>query len=372
MFCSKCGNKLEDTAKFCNLCGNQITTNNISKPTEPKVDRQAIWSEGWNAQSQPISQAKPIATNIVQKPTKKLSGGKIALIVIALCITFFLVVGVAIGGLIGLLQDNEPYVQTTEEKYLEAVEYYNNGSYEMAKSIFEDIEDYSDSKDYIFKCTFAPVIKLDGKDLYLSTVKFGKYKQDYTGDENDNWYDLENYTTDEIEWNIIKKDGNKLLLWSSKILDYQPFYSDPTQYIAWENLPINNWLNNDFYNSAFSDNDKKYILNSAVVTTDLDDQTYTTNCNVFLISSQEHEDVHYNWHTNPTEYSEAVRKLEDCHNGVYTRDQQFYSGLFGGKEYYVPGIIETRSTGSSVYFVKDGSVIGGIRPCIWVDCSSIN
>ena len=61
-----------------------------------------------------------------------------------------------------------------------------------------------------------------------------------------------------IEWQYIgDRDGHKLLL--SKYVLEGKAYQDGGGDITWENCTLRKWLNNDFYNTAFSVEDKKKI-----------------------------------------------------------------------------------------------------------------
>ena len=41
MFCSKCGNKIEDGAKFCDSCGNAIVVEQLGKNASATVSRKS-------------------------------------------------------------------------------------------------------------------------------------------------------------------------------------------------------------------------------------------------------------------------------------------------------------------------------------------
>lgn len=80
-------------------------------------------------------------------------------------------------------------------------------------------------------------------------VTFGSYEQDN---------DLTN-GAEPIEWQYVAdRDGHKLLL-SKYALDGRA-YHDIIEGITWENCTLRKWLNNDFYNTAFSDSDKEKIV----------------------------------------------------------------------------------------------------------------
>ena len=80
-------------------------------------------------------------------------------------------------------------------------------------------------------------------------VTFGSYEQDN---------DLKN-GSEPIEWQYIAdRDGHKLLL-SKYALDCKR-YNESKVGITWENCTLRSWLNNDFYNKAFSASDRKKIV----------------------------------------------------------------------------------------------------------------
>lgn len=80
------------------------------------------------------------------------------------------------------------------------------------------------------------------------TVILGTYEQD------------NNLTNgaEPIEWQYIaNKDGHKMLM-SKYILDAKKYVEKPLQ-VTWRNCDLRAWLNEDFYDTAFSDSDKKKI-----------------------------------------------------------------------------------------------------------------
>ena len=80
------------------------------------------------------------------------------------------------------------------------------------------------------------------------TIKFGKYEQDG---------DITNGKED-IEWQILSKEGNRVLVISKYGLDCKK-YNNANADVTWETCSLRDWLNEDFLNNAFSDKEKKYI-----------------------------------------------------------------------------------------------------------------
>lgn len=84
----------------------------------------------------------------------------------------------------------------------------------------------------------------------FETVKFGEYKQNSSDVKED------------IEWLIIERKNGYMLLLSKYLLDSKKYYEN-FEPITWENSDIRNWLNTEFYNSAFSSIEKQkgyYLL----------------------------------------------------------------------------------------------------------------
>ena len=129
-------------------------------------------------------------------------------------------------------------------KYHSAVKMMTNGEYVEAVEKFESLGSYKDS---VQKATNAKleIIKTAGVG---DKVYFGSYEQDnntLNGKES-------------IEWIVLAKENNRILVISDKALDCQP-YNEVYEYAAWEECTLRKWLNNDFINSAFTDEEKESI-----------------------------------------------------------------------------------------------------------------
>ena len=79
-------------------------------------------------------------------------------------------------------------------------------------------------------------------------VTFGTYEQDNNTDNG----------KEQIEWQVLAKSDSKALLLSRYALDVQP-YNEDEENLTWEESTLRTWLNNDFYNEAFSDTEKSFI-----------------------------------------------------------------------------------------------------------------
>lgn len=68
------------------------------------------------------------------------------------------------------------------------------------------------------------------------------------------------YQGEAIEWRVLDKQGDEVLLISEYGLDAQPFDTNGKKRVLWENSTIRKWLNDDFYNSAFTEDEKENIV----------------------------------------------------------------------------------------------------------------
>ena len=66
-----------------------------------------------------------------------------------------------------------------------------------------------------------------------------------------------------IEWLVLEKQDNKMLLLSKYGLDCQQYHVN-YEAVTWEDCSLRKWLNTDFLNKAFDAEDKKQIQSSVV------------------------------------------------------------------------------------------------------------
>ena len=130
------------------------------------------------------------------------------------------------------------------------------------------------------------------------TIEFGNYPQDKDGTEKP------------IEWIVMKNEGNQVLLLSKYVLDAKP-YNKELKAVTWETSDIRQWLNNEFYTTAFNKTEKAKIQTSLIKNED--NSKYGTSGGndtedkVFLLSEKEAETLFSNDEekiAKATEYAE--------------------------------------------------------------------
>lgn len=99
-------------------------------------------------------------------------------------------------------------------------------------------------------------------------ITFGKYEQDNNISNGQ----------EEIEWLVLEREGDRVFVVSRYALDCQR-YNDVPGYVTWETCPLRAWLNDDFYNTAFSEAEKSMIP-TVTVTVDNNPNSEYHSCNV--------------------------------------------------------------------------------------------
>lgn len=157
-----------------------------------------------------------------------------------------------------------------------------------------------------------------------------------------------------IEWVTIDKIDGKYLLVAKDSLDYRRFDSG-NKSVPWANCDLRRWLNEEFYNNAFTEEEKTVIC-------DFTDAELGTTDKVFLLSLEESKMIFgLDRYVDGTEYARS-KGLEDYRNctEITTRFEEHYI--------FYPWYTRTLLDGV-VYDAQGGGGISrsGIRPAILID-----
>ena len=107
-----------------------------------------------------------------------------------------------------------------------------------------------------------------GTDVWVDGVKYRRISKDDTN--NDQYFGDSTYRYfkwERIKWKVLKNDGSTLFVVADQALDWKR-YNDKQENITWESCTLRSWLNNGFYNTAFSNSEKSAIVNQTVVNDD--------------------------------------------------------------------------------------------------------
>lgn len=93
-------------------------------------------------------------------------------------------------------------------------------------------------------------------------VYFGNYWQN---DTNGDGKADQNDEKEPIKWRVLSVDGDDAFLLADNALDAKP-YNEEKKFVTWENCTLRTWLNDSFYNMAFTDKEKKTITETKATT----------------------------------------------------------------------------------------------------------
>ncbi len=257
----------------------------------------------------------------------------------------------------------------TETKYLKAKSLAAKGDYAGAAAMFSGIRGYKDV-DSLLTNDHNLAAARDAKYSVGNYVTFGHYPQTREGNDST-----------EIEWLVLARDGNKVLLISRYGLDTKP-YNDYWADITWEKCTLRTWLNGTFLSKAFTAEEQKGIL-----LTNVDNgssQGYSkwstnggnnTQDRVFLLSYAEankYFGVTYSMNTKsrvaPTAY--AIEQGAYTSNSDKTADGTAAGWWWLRSPGYYPSSAARVYDGGSLGYSSFSNDDAVVRPALWINLES--
>ncbi len=237
-------------------------------------------------------------------------------------------------------------------KYDRAIAHIDSGDYEGAYILLDGL-DYRDSS------TLLSDIKASDPIRYTSigeTVSFGSYEQDNNTSNG----------KEAIEWIVLAKEENRVLVISKYALDCQQYNTSYTS-VTWETCSLRKWLNGTFINSAFSSEERARIPTVTVSADKNPDYSTSpgssTQDQVFLLSVPE---------VNQYFSNNAARQ---CKATAYAKAQGCYVSDSGFCWWWLlsPGLNSNCAddvningyVGSPGHAVSSGH--GAVRPALWIE-----
>lgn len=247
--------------------------------------------------------------------------------------------------------------------YARAEKLLEKGSIAEAIEIFESLWDYRDANDRAAALAFGQQEDKTIEQTLKSAkpgdyITFGRYEQDNVTENG----------PEPIVWFVLAEKDGRLLLWSKDALDHAQYNSGQRD-VTWKECSLRTFLNDDFYNTAFTDSEKLLIPNaktrnggnSASITKGGDD----TMDHVVIMSFDELleygvQNLHLEWiGTYPTEYAKA--------QGVESHAE------YGTCKWWIrtPGMEQSHAVycdmiGQPLYSAPVSRKGIGVRPMIWV------
>lgn len=189
--------------------------------------------------------------------------------------------------------------------------------------------------------------------------RFGSYEQDNNTANG----------TEDIEWLVLAKEGNRILVISRYALDCQQYNTSYTS-VTWETCSLRKWLNGAFLNAAFSESERAMIP-SVSVSADRN-PSYSTNPGnsttdqVFLLSITEAEKYFS---------SDSARQ---CQGTAYCYAQGAYKASNGNCWWWVrsPGYNSSHAAYVNYFGSVDHNGCNvnydnyAVRPALWINLGS--
>ncbi len=116
-----------------------------------------------------------------------------------------------------------------------------------------------------------------------------------------------------ITWRVLQREADYLLVIAENCLDCQPYHEQRCS-VTWARCTLRRWLNSEFYNKSFNEQERKCILKTSIVN---DAGPKTKDC-VFLLSVDEVDNLFANVSVccaKPTQYAENNGAYKDDDNG---------------------------------------------------------
>ena len=180
-----------------------------------------------------------------------------------------------------------------------------------------------------------------------------------------------------IEWDVLEEKDGKAIIITNNIIDYKPstsyYYGSTAKY---DSSDIRKWLNDDFYNTAFSNSEKEkitisHVSNGRDETCISDTQTSVTSCDdtddkVYLLSYKEAITYYKN------ETSRQAHETDYAKNfTIPASDGEIYLNYWrlrsSGWNFFNPATVMDLGYITNELFREDNC---GIRPVMCIDLNN--
>lgn len=257
-----------------------------------------------------------------------------------------------------VIRDNRNKADT----YQKAVQMAQTGNTSDAYRLFRELGSYQDAEQRLSELAAADALLPYRAAEEGSIVSFGHFEQDN---------DLSN-GPEPIQWIVLDKIDGQLLLLSASCLKGMAYNTAAFTPVTWETSSLRAWLNEDFFSSAFTEEEKALIL---TVSNENPDHSIVetpggrdTRDRVFVLC--ERDTVIY---LNDPADQEAVGKAQGTEyakaNGLQTDEEGNASwwlrspGMYEYIAQFVDQNGEPYTNGAST----DIDYLCGVRPVMWLD-----
>lgn len=297
------------------------------------------------------------------------------------------IVGAVICAVIGLVAVIENVI-IPAAKYNNAVKLYEASKFDEAIDVFTNLDDYKDSADQIKNCKYEKANKLIEAKNYVDACDILADLDDYK-DCKDKAFSAKQkmiknaktgdtvifglYKQENIKWLVLEKNNGRILVISKYILDCKE-YNTTYEYATWEVCSLRKWLNNDFFNSAFSEKERA-LIREVTVSADKNPKYYdvdpgnATQDKLFLLSIPEvnkYFPSDEEKKCNPTEYAKLAGGLLSDADEWWLRTPGFRTSGSGYEAAVASAVRDNGDVWEDGYGVEWRD---GVRPAMWITTS---
>jgi len=188
-------------------------------------------------------------------------------------------------------------------------------------------------------------------------ITYGKFEQD----------NVKSNGAEEIAWLVLDVQDGKALVLSESCLEWLPYNTTDTS-TTWGTCTLRGWLNDEFWDSAFSEGEKAMICTTTVP--GAGNQGKSTNDKVFLLSTSEWDKYREDCVRNvPTKYAAANIEATVVDNPNIDMDRVVYDSAWcrsdGGKNATSASLAHDELYTSEVSVAEYRLV----RPAMWIELS---
>ena len=220
--------------------------------------------------------------------------------------------------------------------------------------------------------TSVPTIEVPSEDYTTVEINIGDYITFGTYVQDNDTYNGK----EAIEWIVLDVKDGKALVISRFAIDVQK-YNEIEEATTWEKCSLRKWLNSEFINVAFSEEEKNKIP-TVVVSADRNSIYHTypgnsTEDKVFLLSMQEVNKYFVNDEDKICEATGYVHDELFLHDEIHCSWWLRTQGEFEDEATVVLNNGNVYAGGISVESVNSTAIIGyggvdiGVRPALWIE-----
>ena len=267
--------------------------------------------------------------------------------------------------LAGDYEDARELLQEAQNEilYQQAEASLSQGNYREALSAYESLSgaDYKDSSEKFTAITVNSEYQAQvwADPQAGDIVYFGSYEQDNHPENG----------KEEIEWIVLSREDDRILVVSRYALDCRPFNQRKTNW-SWKNSELRSWLNGSFFSAAFrfeeqnriptvsvtSERNRQYDVSSGEATED----------RIFVLSNNEAENLFASDQARfcePTAYAQAQGSYKQSTNGCF-----WWLRTAGRGPAYMEYVDIDGSVNHSGFEVNHKRT--SVRPALWINLES--